>query len=131
MPGLFPGSLDDAEFSVIFFHGKVSRYSQKFPPETSQSAASSTVRALAPSDAKLLVSPKNLGRCAGEGLASRSLAVEGPSPGNGGISVTYTSSYGFTAGSYRYTSQDVREASIQGAIGGPLSASRLMPSSCG
>ena len=67
-PGAFPGSVTNDKYNVTFGRGRVDAYTVKFRPGGNQAAASALVKGELPADAKLVVSPKPLGKCAAEEL---------------------------------------------------------------
>ena len=120
MPGRFPGQITEDEFLVTFEKGAVTSFFQRFAPGTTQSAASSAVHALLPSDTLVAVPAESLlGKCGGEELRSYSLSVEGPIAGNEAIIATYASHYG-PAAEEVYNPQDVREAYVSIFVGGQV-----------
>ena len=120
-PGAFPGSVTNDKYNVTFGRGRVDAYTVKFRPGGNQAAASALVKGELPADAKLVVSPKPLGKCAAEELESRSLGAA--EQGRSVIVVTYESHYDLSE--VPYNAGSVVQAFVSLTPGPPSPASRF------
>ena len=120
-PGAFPGSVTNDKYNVTFGRGRVDAYTVKFRPGGNQAAASALVKGELPVDAKLVVSPKPLGKCAAEELESRSLGAA--EQGRSVIVVTYESHYDLSE--VPYNAGSVVQAFVSLTPGPPSPASRF------